>query len=187
MPPGISQLHLMDCAPPCWIGIIPGLTTVEDAKAKLITAYRGQSELQFKDSGFADGPVSPNVVENAIEGNKFYLSVRLNISTLVDGKNETVQSIGLFETREDRSHYAPTVADILGSFGPPQWVVVDESIGSGSEITLKYNGLDVVFNSHNRALILTEYPRLYLGNQVKQAPSAHYRPWKGFGTLALGK
>ena len=185
--PAIAQLHLLDCSLPCWIGIIPGSTTVSEAKSKLVAAYSGRSELQFKDSGFADGPVSANAVENAIEGSDFYLSVRLNISKLVDGKTETVQSIGLFETREDRRHYAPTVADILGAFGPPQWVAVENLINSGYEVTLRYNGLDVVFYSYTDHIDLTELPRLYLGDYKEQSSFTRYRRWKGFGSLVLSR
>jgi hypothetical protein len=33
LPPAsaVQQLHLSDCAPPCWIGIVPGDTSIEDA------------------------------------------------------------------------------------------------------------------------------------------------------------
>ncbi len=184
VPQSIAHLHLLDCTPPCWIGIVPGLTTVGDAKAKLVATYGG---LQFKDSGFADGPVTANAVENAIEGDDFYLFVRLDISTLVDGKSEPVQSIGLFESRSDRSNYAPTVADILGTFGPPRWVIVEVLMSSGYEITLKYDGFDAVFSTYANRVALTENPYFYLANQALQTPPTGYRAWKGFSALALGK
>ena len=58
IPDSISQVHLSDCRPPCWIGIIPGETTVAEAKAKIVATFSRQRNLQIKDSGFADGPVS---------------------------------------------------------------------------------------------------------------------------------
>ncbi len=96
-PPSLVQLRLMACAPPCWVGIIPGQSTIKQAKARLIAAYDGQPNLQIRDSGFADGYVAPNVVENMVETDDLYLSVRMNFDTLIDGENEIVQSIGLYE------------------------------------------------------------------------------------------
>ena len=35
LPEHLTMLHLTDCAPPCWIGIVPGVTTLEEAKVKV--------------------------------------------------------------------------------------------------------------------------------------------------------
>src|SRR5579859_3969788 len=39
LPPRLAMLHLTDCAPPCWIGITPGVTTVEQVKAQIEAVY----------------------------------------------------------------------------------------------------------------------------------------------------
>jgi hypothetical protein len=187
VPDSISLLHLIDCTAPCWLGIMPGSTTVEEAKAKIIGAYGGQSELKIEDSGFADGPVSPNVVENTIEGTHFFLVVRLDISQVVDGRSETVQSIHLSEPRAESRDYAPTVADLLGIFGPPQGIVVDELLSSSHIITLEYNSLEVIFHTDSDRIDLSQNPQIYLANHITRKLSAAYRPWKGFSTLLLGK
>ncbi len=187
IPHSIAQLHLVDCAPPCWIGITPGVTSLDDAKTKLVTTYGGQSDLKIRDSSDSLGYVSPTTVENIIGGNNFYLVVHLNILQLVDGKNEAIQSIALFESRSDNYNYAPTVADILGTFGAPQWVVIEELMSNRYEITLKYRGLDAVFYTYTGQVQLTENPILYLGNAATQTPSVEYRTWKGFSTFTLGK
>jgi hypothetical protein len=186
-PQSVSQLRLLDCTPPCWIGIVPGLSTVKEAKAKIVAAFTEQSQMQIKDTaGFPGGYASAKTIDNTIESHNFYLFVRLSISELVDAKSETVQSISLLEPRSDNMNYAPTVADVLGSFGPPQWVVVHELAGSGYEITLKYEGLDVAFYTHAGRSALTENPRFHLANQDEQNPSAEYHHWKGFGSLMPG-
>lgn len=186
IPNSIAQMHLIDCAPPCWIGITPGLTSVEDAKARLIAIFGGQRDLTIKDAGFADGYVSPIAVENTIEGENFHLFVRLNISELVDGESEIVQSIDLFVSRSDRSNYAPTVGDILGTFGAPQRVFIEDFVSSGYQITLKYAGFDVVYFTQTDRVAFEETPHFYLGNRVIQTLSTEYRPWKGIRTLSLG-
>lgn len=181
-PQSMVQMHLLDCAAPCWMGITPNVTTIAEAKAKLIDIFTDHRGLQIKDVGFADGPVSETAVENMIEGDTFYLFIRFNISELVDGKSETVNSIDLFAPRDDREQYAPTVADVLGTLGAPQWVLVDDLMSVGDEITLKYEGLDVVFNVRNSS-IFEEIPHFHLGRASNLPNSVEVRPWKGFGTL----
>jgi hypothetical protein len=154
-----------------------------EAKAIITAVYHEQGGLVIKDSGFADGPVFPDRVENDIEGNDFHLYVRLNIVELVDGKREKVQSIGLSQPRADRGRYAPTVADILGTFGPPQGIVVEALTSSGYEITLRYPDWQAIFYTQARRVQFTEYPRLYLGDGGSQTRYSDYRPWKGLGTL----
>lgn len=144
--------------------------------------------MQIKDTaGFPGGYASAKAIDNTIESHNFYLFIRLNISELVDAKNETVQSISLLQPRGDNSNYAPTIADILGSFGSPQWVVIRDLFSGGSEITLKYPGLDVIFFSQVGRPELTENPRFYLVNQIVQNPSIEYHRWKGFGSLTPGR
>jgi hypothetical protein len=163
-PRSVDRLHLLDCPPPCWIGIIPGETTVASAKANIVAAYAGQDDLSIKDAGFAGVPIYANVVEINIEGKQFFLYIRLNTSEPVDGKNEIVQSIGLFTTREDRHAYAPSVADILATFGRPRQTVQQDALSGGGEITLHYDGWQIESYVSRGSLMLAEVPRFYLGN-----------------------
>src|SRR5260370_13488585 len=39
LPERLAMLHLTDCAPPCWIGITPGVTTVRDAIKRVDAVY----------------------------------------------------------------------------------------------------------------------------------------------------
>ncbi len=39
IPPRLAMLHLTDCDLPCWIGIVPGVTTVGDAKKLIRQMY----------------------------------------------------------------------------------------------------------------------------------------------------
>ncbi len=146
-PTSLTQIHLTDCAPPCWIGIVPGETTVAEAKAKISAVFGEQPDLHVRSDESNVSYIASNSVEVTVEGDAFSLSIRLNLGEWVDGKNEIVQSIGLFETRADLSRAAPTVADILGAMGAPDWVGVEETVGIGKEITLRYEGLAAVFYS----------------------------------------
>jgi hypothetical protein len=187
VPISITRLHLNDCLPPCWIGIIPGTTTVADAKAKLLEVYFGKEHLTFKDSGFDSGPIDRTAVENMIEGEDFYLFVRMNISELVDGNSETVQSIALLTSAENHGEHVPTVADILSTFGAPQGVMVEDLLTRGSEVTLRYTGMDVVFRTASNRVEFTETPQLFMGSGALPDTSGEYRLWKGIGTLSLAR
>jgi hypothetical protein len=163
-PGSLTQLHLLECLPPCWIGIVPGTTTVAEAKARIVATYAGQDDLSIKDAGFAGVPIHANVVEINIEGKQFFLYIRLNISELIDGKNEIVQSIGLFETRADKRDYAPTVSDILATFGRPRHIQVEALVNGGADLMLHYEGWYAAIYSSTGRVELSDYPRFYLGN-----------------------
>ncbi|MBI1256979.1 MAG: hypothetical protein GC204_05870 [Chloroflexi bacterium] len=182
-PRSIVRFHLSDCQPPCWIGIDPGLTTIAEAKTRLVSTFSGQNGLQVKDVGFADGNTLANAVENTIEGSDFSLYVRLDISPLVDGRTEIVQSIGLFEARPDRRSESPTVRDILTLFGAPQTFAEEETLGLGREITLRYAGMDVVYFTRVDRPPLDEIPRFYLGGSTSQVPATEFHPWKWISTF----
>jgi hypothetical protein len=184
-PMSITRLHLNECLPPCWLGIIPGTTSVAEAKAKLLEVYFGKEHFTFKDSGFDSGPVDRTAVENMIEGADFYLFVRFNISELVDGRNEVVQSIALMSSPDIQALHAPTVADILSAFGAPQAVLVEDLLTRGSEVTLKYAGMDVVFRTASSRVEFSETPHLLLGGGTAPDSSREYRTWRGLGTLTL--
>jgi hypothetical protein len=109
----------------------------------------------------------------------------MNISELVDGRNETVQSIALLTSPERQPLHSPTVADILGTFGAPQGVVVETLLTRGSEITLKYAGMDVVFRTVSNQVDFSETPHLYMGGGAAAGASSEYRAWRGLGTLSL--
>jgi len=180
VPRSIAQLRLMDCLPPCWVGIIPGVTTIADAKAKIVSAFVQGSGRTIRDPGFGDAYTSANTVENRIEGDDFSLTVRLNFADLVDGESEIVQSIDLFQP--SGAAHMPTVAEILGAFGPPEGVVVDSFATVGVQISLRYSGLDATFHTGMNRDLLDENTHIYLQNPVTQTFS---RLWVGFQTLNL--
>src|SRR5262249_12465608 len=39
LPERVARLHLTDCAPPCWIGIVLGQTTVKEAQGHISAIY----------------------------------------------------------------------------------------------------------------------------------------------------
>ncbi len=48
LPEHLAMLHLTDCAPPCWIGIMPGVTTLADAAIRAKTTYGNSPKYAMK-------------------------------------------------------------------------------------------------------------------------------------------
>src|SRR5260370_38374078 len=48
LPERLAMLHLTDCAPPCWIGIMPGVTTLADAAIRAETTYGNSPKYAMK-------------------------------------------------------------------------------------------------------------------------------------------
>ncbi len=181
-PSSIMQLRLNECAPPCWVGIMPGETSIADAKAKIMAAFIEDGDLTIRDTSFTDRSRPFTTLEYTIEGDNFYLVVQLHLAQYTDGQNEVVQSIDLFQSSQDGQSSAPTVADILGAFGPPDGIVVEAFTTIGFEISLKYSGLDATFYTPTNRAALTENTHIFLEKPVEQK---FYRPWVGFRTLDL--
>lgn len=180
-PGGITRLRLAECSPPCWIGITPGVSTVADAKAKILAAF---GELRIRDTaGFPGGYVSDTTVDNEITGDNFALSVRLTTSPPVDGRSEIIRAITLMTTRADHISYAPTVEDILAVFGAPGGMYIDPSVNGLREITLVYPGLAVAFTASPGQPGFAQNPRLYLRAADSERAAGTFYRWAGLGAL----
>src|ERR1041385_3599031 len=51
LPEHLAMLHLTDCAPPCWIDIVPGVTTLEEAIPRIKAHYADLPDYQTIYSG----------------------------------------------------------------------------------------------------------------------------------------
>src|SRR5258707_6670431 len=60
LPPRLAMLHLTDCELPCWIGITPGVTPVDQVKARIEAVYGDVSTYRIGDQK-SDGLVISRV------------------------------------------------------------------------------------------------------------------------------
>lgn len=87
-PPGLAQLHLSECALPCWMNITPGATAMRDAAHRLSTINLGGPMNEAEDGRSMWGSIQVN-------GSLVYVQLHATedglvrqivlISTLVDG------------------------------------------------------------------------------------------------------
>jgi hypothetical protein len=177
LPESVARLRLGDCAPPCWVGIVPGVTTIGEAKGLMVRAFVEGSGRTIRDSGSANRYRNSTTVENTIVGEDFLLIARLKTGALVDGRSEVVESIELFQAEG-----GPTVGEILGMFGPPDGIEVEAFTTLGYEISLRYQGLAATFYTATNRVALDERAHIAL---ERPGERAYYRPWRGFRTLGL--
>src|SRR5688572_30550738 len=56
--PLLATLRLTDCVSPCWIGIVPGKTTIEDARERISAVYGKPDEYALT----FDGAMPPGLI-----------------------------------------------------------------------------------------------------------------------------
>jgi hypothetical protein len=64
LPESVALLHLSDCELPCWIGIIPGQTTMRQAHDQIIKTYGGQRNYALIKDDSTSTLLSFSVVSN---------------------------------------------------------------------------------------------------------------------------
>jgi hypothetical protein len=86
--PYIRWLHLTECKPPCWIGIIPGQTTVKDASIKVKAVYTTSPE------NIIEGDWGEFSIMNS--QNKFNVFVQFNVGGQELKEDTLVENIWLW-------------------------------------------------------------------------------------------
>jgi hypothetical protein len=68
VPPSLQALHFDDCALPCWIGIIPGKTTIGEAERNIARTFSGSANysLFHGDGGYWDYQITDKQTGNQV-------------------------------------------------------------------------------------------------------------------------
>jgi hypothetical protein len=108
----IEFFHLDSCKPPCWLGIVPGKTSLDEAKAIVEQAYGNSSDYSLTIIS------EPNIVAAKVreQGTDTEL-VWIRIVTT----RRAVSSISLQFSEESREDIVLTMGDIHSLFGTPQF------------------------------------------------------------------
>jgi hypothetical protein len=184
----MTMLRLADCAPPCWIGITPGKTSIPSAINRIREVYN-------KKSGF----------EVALaQDHPFYtmygISVR-SLSTPVSGLSikwwytGTVLSSIQFDLVHSSSD-EPTLAHVLTAFGPPEFVevadqrrLVQRGNTSSWKLVLHYNApcIKAIFWTDLRLELHQKADDIQFSDSCP-APSSYsaddsFHSWKGMTSV----
>jgi hypothetical protein len=178
--PSLTALHLTDCALPCWMGITPGVTTLEEARVQ-VEQVLSPLYIVFLDES------TPNVLRfllvDRADGKQLNLIVYI-----------TVNSISInFPAGSKLTR--PTLAEIHNWLGVPQQVQRPQKVPTGEYAYILFYG-----NEHYRvAVYASSVERIALNEQITtlqistqaqtpangavKAPLAITEPWQGFSSI----
>jgi hypothetical protein len=182
VPPALRSLRLTDCVLPCWIGIEPGRSTAEQARAAIEAAYRDSSEYSLSFAWADAKDVLPVILsEKTHPAHSTWIGLYVRRDRVVD-------SIVFYFDRPDEP---VTLADVYNVFGAPSYVKVPDLADYRSgELALlygsKYSGATVSTFMQNRldwsqqvyTMVLYSHPLFPL------IRASDLRPWQGFRTMA---
>ncbi len=187
--PSLSRLlRLADCPLPCWIGIVPGKTTVGEARERIRIAYAAMpgASLAFDPvSSFSLLWVSLGKRDNGLG------SIGIRLDTRGDGVIDTIA----FDLSLVGQQGQVTLADLYALYGAPPGVArLDPGVNSPNDLALVYGDEErgaIVFAPPAQAAPWTQHASLlvfYADHAMPLAPSVELRPWRGFSQLTyLGR
>ena len=179
----MSALRFMDCAPPCWIGITPGKTSLKTARDRIVQTF---PELQGYHVTITDAP-PPNSQWLTLEKTDQPFGL---IWIIFDAPSDDVIDSIRFNFSSVYVQDRATIADVHHLFGPPLRVLLPD-------VTLyRPNDLALIYGSDQRGAVAFASPDTHVGwdqqvlliafyanGQIPLARSADVRPWQGFKSL----
>lgn len=178
-PARVAALHLTDCAPPCWIGIEPGKTTIAEAKMQIESIFENSTNpnlnetdsvvsLEFRPFGEFQPGNEPRIM-------------------LVAKKDNIVREIRFYFTADPSlpiSAYMPRLAELYCIFGEPDRIVWQhmalggpglfygsEDYGATIHIPLPYR-----LNLETQPILLDFHGR---GGFYEVGMGRRFYPWRG--------
>jgi len=138
LPERIRALHLTDCAPPCWIGIVPGKTTMHEAQEIVNEIFKKSPYTLVWDTTF-----SPNLTFHLFQppNSIKILIVHINKDLL----NENVGWIDISPETSDHNDRLPTIADLIALWGSPTCVdTVNYNLNYNGELGQNIVSLNII-------------------------------------------
>ncbi len=178
----LAMLRLTDCALPCWIGIVPGKTTLDEAHAIIESAFGQSPDYDFSAAWSDSSDLLPVILsEKANWANSIWIGLRVRPDRVVD-------SIVFYFDRPDNPI---TVADLHNLFGAPSYVKLPNlSVDRSNEFVLTYgddfSGAKIYAEIEGRLQWSEQVHTLvlYTHDQIPILQMKDQRPWEGFRTVA---
>ena len=184
MPDQLALLHLGDCQLPCWIGIMPGKTTVGEARQRIKDVYG-------KMSGFAvDETEITSCCIKIVEDGQSRLLITLN--TWGNQPDSTGIQLIYLDVVKQGGELTPnlSIADTIGFLGNPSYFVFSAASGGQFPPTLIYtaNHCELIpyldANSYQGEVTPSmQVNSLTIYDQLPEGQDSLFSPqlWRGFG------
>jgi hypothetical protein len=169
-PEQIAMLHLTDCELPCWIGIVPGQTTISEARQRIEGVYGAKPKYAVERTDF--GFLIKSKGDTSF-GLAALVKARADLHD-----SDKVESL----TMAFFYNAGPKIAELYSLFGmPKQWY------GSGDNWPILTTDRQVmIILARNRCVRITTEQRVALfifRQDTDPGPVAgQTMPWRGFGS-----
>ena len=170
--PDVTLLHLNECPLPCWIGIMPGETTVEQASKRIQAVFGSQAGIQIS------GQVAQYSIRDTIHGSEFIVAFYTEPDVPVS--HDVIRTIWLGTLSKGDG---PRLAELYTIVGEPDAVVSgDLDLNSSSlsyfdqRMTLNFGftGCSTMMNQVVGSIILAD------SKMGRDKFASRLRPWHGF-------
>jgi hypothetical protein len=183
VPPVLTLLRLTDCAPPCWIGIMPGKATLDETRDRIHAVYDGRPDVSLT---FEPGS-SPTTFRVRLGRRDNALgAVEIRLDT---GGDPSIGMIAFDFTSVDRRNLV-TLADMYALWGaPPEMGLLNLGANNPFDLALIYGNEEqgaIVFAPPARSAPWTLDASVlvfYVDHVMPLAPSVAVQPWPGFSQL----
>jgi hypothetical protein len=163
IPRQIAVLHLDECQPPCWLGILPGKTTFQEAWQSIVSKYDPERYLITEDYD------SDRVIWVSIRSADYYLLIELYVSRYDEVIGVIVDEIWLHYILTGPRNSAPTTADLVTVLGYPQKVLEYNGFSGKYGVEYMY-GSGVMFQfeaMQSRISLTARTEHIYFGPRLK--------------------
>jgi hypothetical protein len=120
----IAILRLRDCTLPCWIGIIPGQTTIGQARKLIQDTYGREFDVEIVETN-KDYTLAYVLRVSAKDRSNFMLVALNNWATEMQGDDSVVQEIELYPPSTVENGHVPTVVDMILKLGRPKCMAAE--------------------------------------------------------------
>jgi hypothetical protein len=152
----VEQLHLRDCAAPCWIGITPGQTNAEAVNLRLMDTFQSEnSELSSSVPQYQWYTIVPLTQPPTDEAE---MPIEFSVS---DGVIEEVLIPAFFGSNTP-DVTLPTLGDVVNVLGEPACVDPNPSTFSGLSLLYVYENTLAEIGVQGDDLIRWSQPIFYL-------------------------
>jgi hypothetical protein len=176
-------LHLLDCDVGCWLGIVPGRTTINEANQKLKEVFGDSPEYSLIVIG--DSPISMVIQRRSGTASMTAISP-IWISVRAVSNTDFVDTIQLNFTGGGVSGQ-PTIGEIYTLLGAPQRVIVDTTNPLTFFLDYEDSTLHMLVVTHPQERIdpSQAISGMVWYSDATQMPVniSEFRPWYGFAPL----
>jgi hypothetical protein len=176
----LAFLHLTECAPPCWLGIVPGNTYIEDAKKRILEVYNKEFLVDLSDN--------PNVQKLIIRHIELsdYKSVDIDLSP--NDKNKPLQAVSFGFLFTDTKSIS--ISEVLSYMGSPDVIYLTKLGGNSWQGVLTYKNnphffiLFLVINDNRFNFTTSPVYMAFCQCEYKPNPNdSTLVKWRGFTTF----